>query len=65
MTQNRIVHEAIQHPTEVFVKWDITFIRDFFPEIRDAVDAAFAVDPCEGMTSQEQADWILGIDVQS
>jgi hypothetical protein len=30
------------------------------PEICAAIDAAFAIDPCEGMTPQERVDWIVG-----
>lgn len=61
MTENRIVHETV--PTAVtFGKWDITFIRNFFPEIRDAIDANWSTDPTEGMTAQERANWIMGVE---
>lgn len=60
MTFPKFVHEPVI-PVVTFGKWDVTFIRDFHPEIRDAVDAAFAVDTCEGMTGEERAEWIMGI----
>lgn len=61
MTAPRIVHEPVV-AFETYGKWDLTFIRDFFPEIRDAIDANWSVDPCEGMTDEERANWIMGVE---
>jgi hypothetical protein len=36
-------------------------IRNAIPvEIREAMDESRRVDPCEGMTSEERARWIMG-----
>lgn len=31
------------------------------PDILEAIAESRRVDPCEGMTSEERADWIMGI----
>ena len=36
--------------------------RECIPiEIREAVAEAWRVSPCEGMTAEERANWIMGI----